>query len=162
MFSTFLELWKIISMELKAYKWDYPHLWPPFDPISPSWAYGQNVKVQVLECNRDLSTHKDSSRLHFGHIWHMHIRCVSGFLKLCHTFLGWGYIFMMWCILMIFFLGRHLGCFEHFVFMCNSLIDVLPNSLMDSNVSLNWKQRNNKESGHVPWLIALWKGRRAC
>ncbi len=30
-----------------------------------------------------------------------------------------------------------------------------PNSLRDSNVSPNWKQRKSKESGHVPWLAAL-------
>ncbi len=35
--------------------------------------------------------------------------------------------------------------------------DALPSSLMDSNVSLNWKQRKSKESGHAPWLVALWR-----
>ncbi len=34
--------------------------------------------------------------------------------------------------------------------------DALPSSLMDSYMSLNRKQRKNKELGHIPWLIALW------
>jgi hypothetical protein len=34
--------------------------------------------------------------------------------------------------------------------------DAFPNSLMDSNVSLNRKQRKSKESGHAPWFVALW------
>jgi hypothetical protein len=34
--------------------------------------------------------------------------------------------------------------------------DALPSSLMDSNVSLNWKQQKSKELGHVPWFVALW------
>jgi len=37
-----------------------------------------------------------------------------------------------------------------------------PNSLRDSNVSLNRKQQKSKESRHTPWLAALWRGRRAC
>jgi hypothetical protein len=37
-----------------------------------------------------------------------------------------------------------------------SIIDVLPSSLIDSNVSLEWKQRKSKESGHTPWLATLW------
>jgi hypothetical protein len=31
----------------------------------------------------------------------------------------------------------------------NKYIDVLPSSLIDSNVSLKWKQRKSKESKHV-------------
>jgi len=34
--------------------------------------------------------------------------------------------------------------------------DTPPSSLVDSNVSPNWKQRKSKESGHTPWLVALW------
>jgi hypothetical protein len=34
-----------------------------------------------------------------------------------------------------------------------------PNSLRDSNVSPNWKQRKSKELGHAPWLATLWRGR---
>ncbi len=26
----------------------------------------------------------------------------------------------------------------------------------------NWKQWKSKESGHAPWLITLWRGRKAC
>jgi hypothetical protein len=37
-----------------------------------------------------------------------------------------------------------------------------PNSLRDSNVSLNWKQLKSKKSGHAPWLATLWRGRGAC
>jgi hypothetical protein len=36
------------------------------------------------------------------------------------------------------------------------IIDMLPTSFIDSNVSLKKKQRKNKELGHVPWLVALW------
>ncbi len=31
-----------------------------------------------------------------------------------------------------------------------------PNSLLDSNVSPNWKQHKSKESKHDPCLVALW------
>jgi len=34
--------------------------------------------------------------------------------------------------------------------------DVLPSSLMDSNVNLNSKQHKSKESGHAPWFAAFW------
>jgi hypothetical protein len=52
--------------------------------------------------------------------------------------------------------GRLLKLFEVATF------NAPPSSLMDSNVSSNWKQRKSKELGHIPWLIALWRGRRAC
>ncbi len=39
--------------------------------------------------------------------------------------------------------------------------DALPSSLIDSNVSLKWKQRKSKKLGHVIWLAILW-GRRVC
>jgi hypothetical protein len=32
----------------------------------------------------------------------------------------------------------------------------IPNSLIDSNVSLRWKQWKSKELGHAPWLVTLW------
>jgi hypothetical protein len=35
----------------------------------------------------DLSRHKYSSALHFGHKWPLHFGCASGFLKLCNIFL---------------------------------------------------------------------------
>jgi len=62
-----------------VYEWDYSHLWPFFNPISPSWVYGQGVKMQALKSIRDLLRHKNSSRLHFGHRWFMHIGCANGF-----------------------------------------------------------------------------------
>ncbi len=67
-------------------------LWPPFDPISPSWAYGQRVKMQDLESIKDLFRHKNSLGFHFGHMWLMHFRCASGFSRICQTFFGWGFI----------------------------------------------------------------------
>jgi hypothetical protein len=36
------------------------------------------------------------------------------------------------------------------------LYDVLPSSLIDSNMSLKWKQQKNKELGHTPSLTTLW------
>jgi hypothetical protein len=41
------------------------------------------------------------------------------------------------------------------------LCDAIPNSLIDSNESLKWKQWKGKELGHTPWLATL-RGRRAC
>jgi hypothetical protein len=38
---------------------------------------------------------------------------------------------------------------------------VLPSSLIDSNVSMRWKQQQNKELRHAPWFATLG-GRRAC
>jgi hypothetical protein len=38
----------------------------------------------------------------------------------------------------------------------NKYIDVLPSSLIDSNVSLKWKQRKSKKSKHAFWFVALW------
>jgi len=40
--------------------------------------------------------------------------------------------------------------------ICNKC-DALPSSLIDSNVSLKWKQQKGKELGHAPWLAPLWK-----
>ncbi len=34
--------------------------------------------------------------------------------------------------------------------------EVLPSSLMDSNMSLKLKQQKSKELGHAPWLATLW------
>jgi hypothetical protein len=33
--------------------------------------------------------------------------------------------------------------------------DALPSSWLDSNVSLEWKQRKNHELGHAPWFTSL-------
>jgi hypothetical protein len=48
-----------------------------------------------------------------------------------------------------------MACFD-------KLVDVLPNSLMDSNVNLNWKQQKSEESQHAPWFVTFWRGRGAC
>jgi len=48
--------------------------------------------------------------------------------------------------------SKNLSIFEHF----KAYFDALPSSFMDSNVSLNWKYRKSKESGHASWLTALW------
>jgi hypothetical protein len=37
-----------------------------------------------------------------------------------------------------------------------TISDMLPSSLIDSNVSFKWKQWKNKELGHILWLVALW------
>jgi hypothetical protein len=34
--------------------------------------------------------------------------------------------------------------------------DAFPSSLINSNVSLKWKQQENKELGHTPWLVTFW------
>jgi hypothetical protein len=39
--------------------------------------------------------------------------------------------------------------------------NALPNFLINSSVSLKWKQQKNKELKHVPWFTTLW-GKRAC
>jgi hypothetical protein len=33
--------------------------------------------------------------------------------------------------------------------------DAFPTPFIDSNVSIRWEQRKNKELGHVPWLTTL-------
>ncbi len=43
--------------------------------------------MQALESIRDLSKHRYSSRLHFGHIWLMHFGCANEFSRLCDAFL---------------------------------------------------------------------------
>jgi len=39
---------------------------------------------------------------------------------------------------------------NHIVNLDKLICDLLPSSLMDSNVSLNWKQQKNKELEHAP------------
>jgi hypothetical protein len=75
-----------------AFEWDYSQFWPPFHPINPNWAKGQNVKVQALKSIKDFSKHREFLGLHPSHIWLMHFGCANGFLKLCHTFFGQGFI----------------------------------------------------------------------
>jgi hypothetical protein len=43
--------------------------------------------VQLLESIKNLSKHKNSSRLHFGHKWLTHFGFASGFSIFCHAFL---------------------------------------------------------------------------
>jgi hypothetical protein len=43
----------------------------------------------------------------------------------------------------------------YYVNIC-SMNDAFPSSLLDSNVSPRWTQRNNEKLGYAPWLIALW------
>jgi hypothetical protein len=76
------------------YEQNYPYLWSPFDPISPSWTQNQSVKMQVLE-SKDFFKHKNSLRLQFGHKWLTHFGCANGFSELCHAFFGW--CFFSWC-----------------------------------------------------------------
>ncbi len=64
---------------------------------------------------------KDFSKLHFGHRWLTHFGCANGFLKLCHTFFGWGFSSRCGAYRWSSSLGRSLGCIGHFVFMCHSL-----------------------------------------
>jgi len=106
-----------------AYEWDYSCLWPPFDPISPSWAKGQHVKVQALESIRDLSKHKDSLRLHFGHRWLTHFGCASGFQNFATHFTHFLDDVLFQDAMHIDdlpLLGDAHVCFEHFVLMCSS------------------------------------------
>jgi hypothetical protein len=77
--------------------------------------------VKALEFIGDLSRHKDSSGLHLGHRWLTHFGCASGFLGLCHTFFGWGFILGCGAYWQSSSLKRCLGCFGHFVLMCSSL-----------------------------------------
>jgi hypothetical protein len=35
--------------------------------------------------------------------------------------------------------------------------DVLPSSLINSNVNLRWKHRKSKDLKHAPWLTTLWR-----
>ncbi len=51
----------------------------------------------------------------------MHLRCASGFSRLCHAFFGWSFISKCGTYQWSSSLGRHLSCLGHFVLMCNSL-----------------------------------------
>ncbi len=59
-----------------------------------------------------------------------------------HLFLLFGFILIFWMQ------------WEYLVLIW--YIDALPSSLIDSKMSLKWKQRKCKESKHIPWLVALW------
>ncbi len=43
--------------------------------------------MQVLKSIRDLSKHKESLQLHFGHTWITHFGYANGLLGFCHIFL---------------------------------------------------------------------------
>jgi hypothetical protein len=59
-----------------------------FDQLSTQLAlFGQGVKVQALKSIKDLSRHKDSLGLHFGHKWFTHFGFANGFLGLATHFL---------------------------------------------------------------------------
>jgi hypothetical protein len=103
------------------YERNCPYLWPPFDPISPNWAEGQNVKMQALKSIKDLFKHKDSSRLHFGHRWLTHFKCANGFSKLFHAFFRCNFILGHGAYQWSSSLARCTSCIVHFVFMCRSL-----------------------------------------
>jgi len=49
-----------------------------------------------------------------------------------------------WCVL------KRQGTNEIDYWMTMMVCDALPSSLVDSNVSLNWKQRKSQELGHTP------------
>ncbi len=51
----------------------------------------------------------------------MHYGCANGFLRLCHTFLKWGFILKHGAYRWSSSPRRRWSCFGHFVFMCNSL-----------------------------------------
>jgi hypothetical protein len=77
--------------------------------------------VQALKSIRDLSKDRNSLGLQLGHKWRMHFGCANGFLGLCHTLLGRGFIFKHGAYWQSSSLKRHPSCFGHFVFMCSSL-----------------------------------------
>jgi hypothetical protein len=80
------------------------------------------LRVKVSKCNlwiRDLSKHKIFIGLHFCHIWLTHFWCANGFLRLCHAFFGWNFIVGRGAYQWSSSHGRCLGCFGHFVLMCN-------------------------------------------
>jgi hypothetical protein len=77
--------------------------------------------VQVLESIKDLFKHKDFLRLHFGHRWLAHFGCANGFLGLCHTFFGWGFILRRGTYQWSSSPRRRPSYFGHFVFICSLL-----------------------------------------
>ncbi len=61
--------------------------------------------------------HRNSSQLHFGHRWPSHFGCANGFLGLCHTFFGWGFILGHGAYWWSSFFGKLPSFFGHFFFM---------------------------------------------
>jgi hypothetical protein len=76
--------------------------------------------VQALESIGDLSKHKDSLRLHFGHRWLTHFGCVSGFQNFATHFLDDVLFQDVTHIDDLPLLGDAHVCFEYFVLMCSS------------------------------------------
>ncbi len=75
--------------------------------------------MQTLGSIKDLSKHKDSLGLHFGHRWPLHFGCVCGFSGLCHAFFGRDFSSKHGAY---WWSSSHGGCpcyFGHFVLMCN-------------------------------------------
>ncbi len=76
--------------------------------------------MQALESIKDFSKHKDSSKLHLGHIWFTHFGCANGFSSVYQAFFGWGFISRCGTYQQSSSLGKCIVFFEHFVFMCSS------------------------------------------
>jgi hypothetical protein len=76
--------------------------------------------MQVFESIKDLSQHNYSSKLHFGHRWLTHFRCANGVSRLCHAFFKWNFILGRGTYQWFSSPRRCLGCFGHFILMCNS------------------------------------------
>ncbi len=77
--------------------------------------------MQALESIKVLFKHIDFSGLHFGHRWLTHFGCVSGFSRFCQTSFGWNFISRHGTYRWSSSIGRCLGCFRHFDFICSSL-----------------------------------------
>ncbi len=126
--------------------------------------------MQALESIRNLSKHKDSSWLYFGHIWLMHFGCASGFLGLCHTFFGWRSTLRCGAYWWFASLGKWLGYFGHFVLMCNSStflchMDKPPSSflffLTDFNkkvMQVSWESFQGPLARCHAWLLISFGG----
>jgi hypothetical protein len=103
-----------------AYEWNYMCLWPPFDPISLSWA-----RVNVSKCKFWSPSgiflgikilQGDCILVTYG----LHILGVPWVFRTCHTFFGWGFILGRGTYRWSFFFGRCPCCFGHFDLMCSS------------------------------------------
>jgi hypothetical protein len=133
------------------YERDYPYFWPPFNPVSLSWAQGQGVKVQALESIKNLFMHINSSKLHFGHIWLTYFGCANEFLGLCRTFFGRSFISKCGAYQWSSSFGKHTSCFGHFVLMCrlSPFLSHLDKLFLFLLISFNKFQQNN--------YVSMWK-----
>jgi hypothetical protein len=101
--------------------------------------------MQALESIRVFSRFKFFSRLHFGHKWLMHFGCASGFSKLCHVVFGRGFILGCGTYRWSSSLGKHQGCFGHFVLMCSlwtflSHMDNISSSFFHVSCGVFWQK----------------------